>query len=124
MKKAEISVTVVIPTLNEEKNLGDLLWELRHLGYHDILIVDGNSHDKTVEVAKEFGVDVIFQNGRGKGDALRRAFNYSHLDGDVVVPSVWVCLGVYSMSELKVSGEEWSYVLSGDQIPVPKWEIL
>lgn len=86
MKKSGNSeVTVIIPTLNEEKNIAEVIWELRHLGYHNILIVDGNSRDRTVEVAKEFGADVIFQNGMGKGDALRHAFNHSRLNGDIVV---------------------------------------
>ena len=86
MKKTGNSeVTVIIPTLNEEKNIAEVILELKHLGYHNILIVDGNSRDRTVEIAKESGADVIIQNGRGKGDALRQAFNHSDVNGDVVV---------------------------------------
>ncbi len=86
MRKTRHSdVTVIIPTLNEEKTIAEVIWELQHLGYHDILIVDGHSGDRTVEIAKEFEVDVIVQNGRGKGDALRQAFNHSDLNGDFVV---------------------------------------
>ena len=84
-KTANSNVTVLIPALNEEKSIAKVLWELDHLGYHKILIVDGNSRDRTVEVAKEFGVSVIVQNGSGKGDALRQAFNHDGLDGDVIV---------------------------------------
>ena len=84
-KTGNSEVTVIIPTLNEEKSIADIIWELNHLGYHNILIVDGNSSDRTVEIAKEFGVDVMVQNGRGKGDALRQAFNHDGLDGDVIV---------------------------------------
>jgi len=84
-KTANFDVTVLIPALNEEKSIAEVLWELGHLGYHKILIVDGNSRDRTVEVAKDFGANVIVQNGSGKGDALRQAFNHDGLDGDVVV---------------------------------------
>jgi glycosyltransferase involved in cell wall biosynthesis len=79
------SVTVIIPTLNEERNIAEVIWELKHLGYDDILIVDGNSRDRTVEIAKDFGVNVICQNGTGKGDALRQAFNHTQVNGDIVV---------------------------------------
>lgn len=86
MKKTGNSdVTVIIPTLNEEKSIAEVIRELNHLGYHSILIVDGNSRDRTVEIAKEFGANVMVQNGRGKGAALRQAFNHDGLDGDVIV---------------------------------------
>lgn len=48
-------------------------------------MIDGNSTDKTVTVAKKLGVHVIHQNGKGKGNALRQAFNYYGLNGDPVV---------------------------------------
>ena len=86
MKKVGNSdVTVVIPTLNEEKSIAEVIRELNQMGYHNILIVDGNSRDRTVEIAKEFGSNVIIQNGRGKGAALRQAFNHEDLDGAVIV---------------------------------------
>jgi glycosyltransferase involved in cell wall biosynthesis len=78
-------VTVIIPTLNEEMSIAGVIRELNHLGYHNILIADGNSQDKTVEVAKEFGANIMVQNGTGKGSALRQAFNHGSVDGDVVV---------------------------------------
>ena len=85
IKTGNSDVTVVIPTLNEEKTIADIIWELNHLGYHNILIVDGNSCDRTVEIAKEFGASVLVQNGRGKGAALREAFNHDGLNGDVIL---------------------------------------
>jgi len=86
MKKINHSgVTVIIPTRNEEKSIAEVIQELNQMGYDNVLIVDGNSRDRTVEHAKEFGANVMVQNGRGKGDALRQAFNHADLDGDVVV---------------------------------------
>jgi glycosyltransferase involved in cell wall biosynthesis len=84
-KTGNSDVTVVIPTLNEEKTIADIIWELNHLGYHDIVIVDGNSCDRTVEIAKEYGVNVLVQNGRGKGAALREAFNHDDVNGDMIL---------------------------------------
>jgi len=79
------NVTVVIPTLNEARNIGSVILELHQMGYDDILVIDGNSRDRTVEIAKELGAKVIFQKGNGKGDALRQVFNHDGLDGDLVV---------------------------------------
>jgi glycosyltransferase involved in cell wall biosynthesis len=76
---------VIIPTLNEEKNIAEVIRELRRTGFSDILVIDGNSNDRTVPIAKKFGVNVIRQNGKGKGDALRQAFSHDGLSGGVVV---------------------------------------
>ena len=84
-KTGNSHVTVVIPALNEEKSIAGVIWELRHLGYHNILVVDGNSRDRTAEIAKDFGANIIVQNGSGKGAALRQAFNHHGLNGNVVV---------------------------------------
>jgi len=67
-------VVVLIPTLNEEEGLGPTVLEvMRFLGSSYILVVDGNSSDGTVDVAKRLGLDVVFQDGRGKGDAVAKA---------------------------------------------------
>jgi glycosyltransferase involved in cell wall biosynthesis len=84
-KTQNSEVTVIIPTLNEEKSIADLIGQLRQMGYGKVLVVDGNSEDRTTRVAKECGADVILQEGRGKGSALRQAFNHSGLEGDIVV---------------------------------------
>ena len=84
-KTGNSDVTVIIPALNEEKNIARVIQKLHQMGYDNILVVDGNSNDRTVEVAKEFGVNIILQKGNGKGAALRQAFNHDGLDGDVVV---------------------------------------
>ncbi len=69
-------LTVVLPTLNEEGALAQVLPRLKatftRLGLSgEILVVDGRSTDKTVEVAKAGGARVLIQQGRGLGGALR-----------------------------------------------------
>ncbi|MEM3739753.1 MAG: glycosyltransferase family 2 protein [Candidatus Korarchaeum sp.] len=70
-------VTVVLPTLNEERAIGRVIDELLQEGYNNILVVDGYSTDKTVEIARSKGVKVIFQIGRGKSGAVRTAIDFS-----------------------------------------------
>ena len=81
-------VTVLIPTLNEEPTIGDLIRRFFELGYSDILVIDGKSTDKTREVASASGAKVITQTGKGKGNAFIQAISLLDkpyillLDGD------------------------------------------
>lgn len=78
------SVSLVICTLNEEKNLPYVLARIPSC-VSEVLIVDGRSTDRTVEVAKRLypGVRILTQPGKGKGDALRHGL--AQAAGDVVV---------------------------------------
>lgn len=77
-------VSAVIPTLNEERNIG---WVIGRIPpqVDEIVLVDGHSTDRTVEVARAVRPDVVVvaQRGRGKGDALCTGFR--HVTGDYVV---------------------------------------
>jgi glycosyltransferase involved in cell wall biosynthesis len=78
--------SVFIAALNEEEGLGATiseLWESVHV--QRILVVDGNSHDRTVEVAKDHGAEIVFQDGKGKGDALAKAVQCMGEDVECVV---------------------------------------
>ena len=86
-------VTIVIPTLNEAQAIGKVIQELKELGYKNILVVDGKSTDGTPEIAREMGAKVIFQEGKGKADAIRTAFKHINtefmlvMDGDYTYPA-------------------------------------
>jgi glycosyltransferase involved in cell wall biosynthesis len=77
-------VSVVIPALNEAKNLAHVLPRIPDW-VDEILLVDGHSTDGTPEVAKELqpSIRIVKQEGRGKGAALRTGFE--HVTGDIVV---------------------------------------
>ncbi len=77
-------VSVVVPAMNEEGNIGHVLRRLPP-DLHEVILVDGNSRDRTVEAALEAVPDlkVLTQSGRGKGDALRTGF--AAVTGNLVV---------------------------------------
>jgi glycosyltransferase involved in cell wall biosynthesis len=81
----DLKIGVVIPARNEEQSLTVVLEALQKIGIDDVLVIDGNSADRTVEVAKDFGVNVILQEGRGKGNAVSQVFCNGYLDVDAVV---------------------------------------
>jgi dolichol-phosphate hexosyltransferase len=74
MKINPDEVCVLIPTLNEAPTIGSVVKEFQGLGYRHILVMDGHSTDKTLEIARGLGVTVKTQTGRGKGNALLEAF--------------------------------------------------
>jgi dolichol-phosphate hexosyltransferase len=96
MKKKE--VCIIIPTLNEESSIGQVIEEipkkgLEDSGYNvDILVVDGISTDRTMQIAREKGARILLETRRGKGRAIRTAMEQIHadyifmLDGDFTYP--------------------------------------
>lgn len=62
-----MKISVIIPTLNEEKNITRCINSVRTLLPHEVIVVDGGSKDKTLELATNLGVKVITgEKGRGK----------------------------------------------------------
>ncbi len=61
---------VVIPTKNEQDTIGNILAKIKTLT-ENILVVDSRSEDDTLEEVKKHGVTHVFDNQKGKGDALR-----------------------------------------------------
>jgi glycosyltransferase involved in cell wall biosynthesis len=71
MTQSNSSISVVIATLNEEEGIGPTIGEMqRVLNNPYLVVVDGNSVDRTIEIAKNLGADVMLQEGKGKGDAM------------------------------------------------------
>ncbi len=80
-----LSIGILIPARNEEKNIEDLILRLKNLGYENILVVDGGSNDATFELAKRNGAKVVSQNSLGKGNAVRQALVNGYFDVDTLV---------------------------------------
>jgi glycosyltransferase involved in cell wall biosynthesis len=77
-------VTALICTLNEEQNLPHVLPRIP-AWVNEVLVIDGHSTDKTVEVAKKIRPDIriVGQPGKGKGDALK--YGVGLASGDIIV---------------------------------------
>jgi glycosyltransferase involved in cell wall biosynthesis len=71
MMEIGTNISVVIAALNEEEGIGPTIDEMQKvLNNPYLIVVDGNSVDRTIEIAKNMGVDVLLQEGSGKGDAM------------------------------------------------------
>jgi len=83
-RSRKTKISVVVPAMNEERNIGHVLQRLPE-GLHEVILVDGNSADGTIEAAERTlpGIRVLSQSGRGKGDAFRTGF--AAVTGNLVV---------------------------------------
>jgi glycosyltransferase involved in cell wall biosynthesis len=84
VEAAERRITVMIPAKNEE---GNIAWVLRHMppSVDEVILVDGQSSDRTVEIAQAVRPDIVVlsEPPRGKGAAMRAGF--AAATGDYVV---------------------------------------
>lgn len=93
-------ISVIIPTYNEEKNIGRCLKSLDTQtvprGEFEVIVVDGKSDDRTVKVAKKYADKVIQQKGEGVGGARNDGVMISKgsiiacTDADCVLPKTWI----------------------------------
>ena len=83
-RTARPRVSVVIPTLNEARNLEHVFAALP-AGLHEVILVDGHSIDGTPDVARRLRPDVrvVKQTRTGKGNAL--ACGFAAATGDIIV---------------------------------------
>ena len=67
MSDATQPVAVVVPTLNEGARIGGLLRHLSTLGFAEIVVADGGSHDGTVQIAAEMAGVRLVHSPVGRG---------------------------------------------------------
>jgi glycosyltransferase involved in cell wall biosynthesis len=78
----DLKVTVIIPCLNEEQGIEQVLSRMPAF-VDEVIVVDNGSTDRTTEVARTFGASVIREEVRGYGRSYKRGF--SNASGDVIV---------------------------------------
>ncbi len=79
-----MSVCVLLPTLNEVDSIGEMIDRVRKVDREfKIYVVDSGSTDGTVEEAEKRGVSLIKLKEKGKGRAIRKAFQ--EIDEDIAV---------------------------------------
>jgi len=80
------STVILIPTLNEEEGIAPTLAEFKvTLEDSTYLVVDGGSTDRTVEIARRLGAEILLQKGCGKGNAIAEALENIDFDPKYIV---------------------------------------
>jgi glycosyltransferase involved in cell wall biosynthesis len=67
-----MKVSVIIPVLNEEESIGSVLDHIPGDLASQVIVVDNGSVDRTVEIARNGGAQVVFESRRGYGYACLR----------------------------------------------------
>ncbi len=110
-------IAVLIPCYNEEITIGTVVRDFKkHLPQANIFVYDNNSTDRTVEVAKDAGAIVGYENKQGKGNVVLKMFReidadiYIMIDGDDTYPAENIQL---MLEKFKLSDAE---MLVGDRL--------
>lgn len=75
------SLAIVLAAYNEEEGIAPTLYELKEVfAESNLVVVDGKSTDRTIELAKDLGAQVLIQKGKGKGNAISEGL--ARLNGD------------------------------------------
>ncbi|MGZ8559141.1 MAG: glycosyltransferase [Chitinophagaceae bacterium] len=83
-------LTVILPALNEEKTIGQVVkYCLSEPAVSEVIVVDDKSEDNTIEIARQAGATVIVSATRGKGISMKEGIEASSnefitfLDADI-----------------------------------------
>jgi GT2 family glycosyltransferase len=106
-------VTVIVPVWNGEQTIKPLLDSLQKLDYNpnkvEVIVVDGNSTDKTQQIVKEYPVRLVVEKRKGLNRARNKGIKCSNgeivafTDSDCVVSKNWVTKIVENFKDPKVS---------------------
>ena len=108
-----MDISVIIPTYNEEKYVGTCLRSLSNQDYqgrYEIIISDGSSTDRTVEIARRYGARVVVDKkdtisfGRQAGSRAARYPILAYTDADTSIPSDWLTQLSKSLQDKHVVG--------------------
>jgi len=96
--KGSCPISVVIPALNEEEEIGECLESMRQQSfpYFEVIVADNGSTDATASIARVHGAHVIEERERGIAHARQAGFEAARgeiiasTDADTIVPTDWV----------------------------------
>jgi rSAM/selenodomain-associated transferase 2 len=122
-------VSIIIPTLNESATLERTL---RHLSLLDppaeeIVIIDGGSQDKTVEIAKTFDAKVIVSEQAGRSRQMNRGAEVAtgdilcFLHADTLVPDDLVAVVVKTLADPAVACGGFISLMTGAE--TTRWSV-
>ena len=96
----KILISIVVPAYNEEKLIAACLRALKNQNFppknYEIIVVDNASTDRTGEMAKKMGANVVFEPQKGVAFALKKGFSQAKgeiiaiTDADTVVNPHWL----------------------------------
>ncbi len=122
-----MKISVVIPTMNEEESIGDVMDEINEAlseEDYEVLIVDTQSTDRTREIARSKGARVVKEPRRGYGRAYKTGFEEA--EGDIIATLDADCTyPAYKIPEMVVMIEKEGYeFISTDRLSNVSSEVM
>jgi len=102
-----LPISVIIPTKNVERTIEECLISVHRNNPAEIIVVDGNSSDRTVEIARRYTEKIYSDEGRGYSYALQLGAelatqeHIAYFDADIVLPEGTLAT---MLNELKEGG--------------------
>lgn len=114
MDNKKLLISVVVAAFNEEKNLPSCLESVLNQDFpkdeYEIVVVDNNSTDKTVEIAKKYGARVVTEKRQGNTYAISKGMSSTKgeiiatLDADTIAEPNWLSLMKKTFEDKNVVG--------------------
>ena len=123
------TLSIIVPTLNEEARLQSLLDRLKRASPHEIIIADGGSNDRTVEIAEQAGVRVI-DAPRGRASQMNLAAAMAtgefllFLHADTMPPTDYLQVIRRILQTPGTSAGSFRFAIEGDLAGAPLIESL
>ncbi len=116
-------LSIIIPTLNEEKYLPLLLESIKgqnFKGEYEVIVADADSKDKTIEIAKNYGCKIIPgglpAKGRNEGAKEAKGDLLLFLDADVILPGDFLEKSIKEFQERKLAAASFTLTPRGKKI--------
>jgi glycosyltransferase involved in cell wall biosynthesis len=78
-------ISAIIPCLDEEEAIATVVTAVLAQGVDEVIVVDGGSHDRTVERARAAGARIVVEVRRGYGRAVQAGIDALRADTDIVL---------------------------------------
>ncbi len=113
-------LSVIIPTLNEEKSLAATLESVVAVEPHEVIVVDGASTDRTREICRDFGIEAVLSlRGRARqmNNGARRATGevLLFLHADTRLPPSAPSDISRALSDARIVGGRFDLTLEGER---------
>lgn len=115
-------LSIIIPTLNEEKSLPLLLNSIKNQNYQDyeIILADANSIDKTKDIALEFSCKIVSGGmpavGRNRGAAVAQGKYLLFLDADVILSADFLNQALNEIKNKKIDAASCPVIPLSDKL--------
>jgi glycosyltransferase involved in cell wall biosynthesis len=93
------NILVCLPVYNEEKAIDSMINLIQDEGF-ELVITDGGSKDKSIEIAEKKGIKILHRPNRGKGYGMKQAMQYAKNNGKEIIVFI-DCDMTYPVNKIK-----------------------